>query len=148
MKKFIIAVCSFVVLGTGTAFAGDETNPNTIVKEAFGKDYANATAIQFESFDDFTKVSFTLGDQRLYAFYDNDGDRIGTAHYVHRSRLPFAIAHKLETAYKDYNVNDEVIEFSTAYGTHYYIKVYNTKKQLMLKSDTDGALHVVKKQKG
>jgi uncharacterized protein YxeA len=148
MKKFITTIIAVALLGTGAAFAAaDDNNPGDAVMASFKKDYAAATQVIWQNLDNLTQVSFTLGGRQLYAFYDADGERVGTATYISSSRLPFALVQKIENEYKGYNVNDQVIEFNTPYGTHYYVKVYNSKKQITLKSDTEGSLHVVKKEK-
>jgi hypothetical protein len=110
MKKlFILAL---IAIATGTsAFAGvSASNATTHFATAFSE----AKNVSWNSNGKFDKVTFELNNETITAFYNEDGDLVGTSKKVSFDKLPKAALETITTRYTfpEYQVL-ECIEFSS-----------------------------------
>lgn len=86
MKKLFIAVLFVTAIGT-SAFA----NPSTVnykIMNNFRTDFVDAENVSWKVSNEFVKASFTLDNTRLNAFYNLDGELIGTSKTFELNKLP------------------------------------------------------------
>ena len=84
MKSLIIAAAMFVSL---SAFAGRE-KVNEKVLNAFNTEFVNAQAVEWTISSDYYKASFEMNGQRVFAFYNTDGELMGLTRNISSSQLP------------------------------------------------------------
>ncbi len=97
MKKLFIAVLFVTAIGT-SAFA----NPTTVnykILNSFGTDFKGAENVSWKVTSEFVKASFVYENTKLNAFYNLDGELIGTSKTFELNKLP---KKALETITKKY----------------------------------------------
>src|ERR1700694_2343511 len=105
MKKIMIAlVMFFTVVGT-TAFANEGTVKQEVLN-AFRIDYSSAKDVNWTVGDNYYKASFTMNDQKLYAFYAIDGEFLALTRYVSSLQLPENMQNNLRKQFKDKWITD------------------------------------------
>ncbi|MGL1465806.1 hypothetical protein ACSTI9_00345, partial [Vibrio parahaemolyticus] len=78
----------------------------------------------------YVKASFVLDDEKVEAFYNNDGDLVATSKSIEFSKLPKKALRVIGEKYPfpPYELK-ETIEMTTAeHGTSYYVS-FDTKKE-------------------
>lgn len=160
MKKLSLSALFALVMIT-SAFAAKELTPGSngvgphskVVAphfkgvENFVKAFPQATGVAYEVKGQFTEVSFTWNDLNLLAFYDMEGNPIGTSRAVDVKALPLSYMLDIKREYAGYVITD-AIEFDNAdTGLSYYITVVGPEKAYVLHLDTDGTISVFKKMK-
>lgn len=131
MKK-IIYVLALTIISFG-AKAG-ETNVNSRVLEAFKADFTHATNVQWTITNDVSKASFTYNDISYFAFYNANGELMGTTRYVTLLNLPIKLQSSLRNDYGSYWVSN-LFEVNNADGLAYYITIEDADSKIVLKSD-------------
>jgi hypothetical protein len=146
MKKVSI-IALMVITIASTAFAGDNNALNFKGADHFKTIFPNATKVTYEVKKDFTEVSFTWNNLNLQAFFDKQGNLIGTSREIEVSSLPLAYVININKQYEGYDIL-EAIEFDHAEnGMSYYVTVSNKEKKYVLNVTTDGSISVFKKMK-
>ncbi len=123
MKKLFIAALMVVAAGT-SAFALDINKDTYKAKKSFQEQFVGAENITWTAKDNFIKASFTLADEKLDAFFGNDGELIAM------SRKVKAIQ-KIKKDYSAYTVN-ETIELDQDGSKSYYVSLQNGDKKKIL----------------
>lgn len=137
MKKLFITALAAITIGT-SAFA----SPASISKKVtshFMTSFSNASEISWTRTEKFNKASFLIDDQKIEAFYDNDGDLIGSSKSVQFDKLPKSAIETITSKYTfpEYQVL-ECIEFVNADNEkNYYVS--------MDKDDATVVLEITKK---
>ncbi len=148
MKKFI-ATALFVSLLATAAVAGPGTSNSTKVNSLFETEYPGAEHISYTTKQDFTTVKFTWNQQRMQAFYDKEGNKIGTSRIITLNNLPLRAQKIISQRYSNY-IATEAIEFDNAQeGSAYFISLQNqdTQKKLILQVTSQGEVSLFKKIK-
>lgn len=125
MKKlFILAL---IAIATGTSAFAAGTSANTKVNEHFAASFSKAKNVSWKTDARFEKVSFELGNEKVNAFYDTDGDLIGTSKNLAFDKLPKGAIETITTKYTfpDYQVKD-CMEFTNATNEKNYYVSFNT----------------------
>ncbi len=145
MKKLFIAVLLVAAIGT-SAFA----NPTTVnykILNSFGTDFKGAENVSWKINKDFVKASFTYDETQIDAFYNIDGEFIGTSKQFELNKLP---KKGLETITKKYPYPPykliESIELTYADGDKgYFISFEKNNETLVLQVSTSGEVSVFQK---
>jgi len=144
-KVWIITL--LVLFIAGAAFAGDKISPDFKGIENFRRAFPQATSVVSEVKQKFTVVSFTWNNIKLQAFYDRQGNHIGTTRTIAVNDLPLAYQVNIRNEYPDYVIT-EAIEFDHPVdGLNYYVTVEGKQKSYVLQISTEGAISVFKKMK-
>jgi hypothetical protein len=146
MKK--VSIIAFMVITiASTAFAGDNNSLDFKGADHFKKIFPNATKVVYEVKKEFTEVTFTWNNLNLQAFFDKQGNLIGTSRQIEVSALPLAYVININSQYDGYDIL-EAIEFDHAEnGMSYYVTVSKGDKKYILNVSTDGDISVFKKMK-
>jgi hypothetical protein len=142
MKQFIktaaVVLASVFTLSTTSSFAA--TNPGNDdgkeVKVSFQHDFQNAQLMSTEVKDNFTKVTFTLNDQVMTAFYATDGSLLGVTRNIVSSQLPVGLLMNFKKHYSGYWITD-LFELSKDSESNYYLSLENADTKITLRSDGD-----------
>ena len=133
MKKIMIALVILITVMRTTAFA------NEIVKQevlnAFKIEYSSAKDVIWTVGENYYKASFTMNDQKLFAFYTIDGEFLALTRYVSSLELPENIQNSLRKQFKEKWITD-LFEVVNSEGTLYYATLENADSKIILKSAT------------
>ena len=134
MKKIMIGlVMIFTVMGTN-AFA-NEIIVKQEVLNAFKSEYSSAKEVNWTVGDNYYRASFTMNDQRLFAFYNIDGEFLALTRYVSSLQLPENIQNSLKKYFREKWITD-LFEVVNSEGTMYYATLENADTKIILMSGT------------
>jgi hypothetical protein len=143
-RKFIIAALLVCAIGV-SAFAAGPDVVDTKVTDHFANSFKNVSNVDWSSTDLYTKASFNWMNEKMEAFYDNDGDYFGTSHAISVNELP---AKALRTIQEKYigSVATQAIEFDDAQNhSNYYVSLESAKSSIILQVSNTGETSVFKK---
>ena len=106
MKKRILVWALLLMFGISSSFANNEEGVSARVKASFKKEFANATDVKWENSKDFTKATFNLNDQVIFAFYGESGELIAVSRNITAAQLPIHLLSDLKKAYTNFWVTD------------------------------------------
>ena len=135
-KSLLFAVSIMMIAANSFASAGNEVVDKKIA-EAFTKTFAGATAVKWNTTNQYTKAEFVLDGIYRSAFFAPDANLMGLSRNLTTQELPLELSDELKSAYKNYWVT-ELFEYVTAEEGSYYITLENADKIIVLKSDFNG----------
>jgi predicted small secreted protein len=144
MKKTILAIAVMLVTGATSAFANTKDGINQRVASAFHKDFNNAQSVSWQQETTFIKATFSLNNQILFAYYDQEGQLIAVVRNILSDHLPILLQAELKKNYSSFWITD-LFELGTESQTTYFIRLQNANQVLILKSDGFGHWEVYKK---
>ena len=140
MKKLLLA--ALVVAGLGSsAFATDATKVSSKAQNSFEAKFGNATNVKWTPRESYNKVSFTLADEQVEAFFAIVGDLIGFSRKAAFKSLPLAAIQKIKKEYAGYTVK-ETIEFEQNEEKSFYVSLENGDKKQILEVSLYGSVSV------
>lgn len=143
----IIAFSSCAVDSHPVATSRSEKNLNKEAVASFASEFKEATAVSWEKEKDLSFAHFMLGDERLVAAYDEKGERISVSRFIEYSELPLSVSLSLKERYADALKIGRVAEVNYGGYALYYFTVATKKAVLRLRSNADGFLTVMERQK-
>ena len=145
MKKISILLSLFAVLAVNTAFATSEPVSRRVL-ESFKSTFKTAQDVSWQSSNKYYRASFSMNDQRIYAYYDGDGYLISVARYISSLQLPVNLFADLKNEYENYWISD-LFEESNSDGIHYYVTLENADTRIVLVSSNGGSWNNYSKTK-
>jgi hypothetical protein len=142
MKKLFIAALFVVAAGT-SAFAFDATKVSYRVKNSFETLFNNAQNVEWATKENFIKASFILDDQKVEAFFDNNGELIGESRKIEFKKLPANAVRKIKKDFASYTVT-ESIQFDQNGERSYYVSLSDGAKQHILQVSLLGSIDIYK----
>jgi len=135
MNKIILSIATVLMMGL-SAFAAknDETDVNQLAVRSFHKDFVNAKNIRWEQKTGYVKVEFTINDQVLYAYYNNDGQMTAIVRNIVSDQLPISLLTSLKRDYTGFWISD-LFEIASDDQTTYYVTLENADKKIVLRSN-------------
>lgn len=143
MKK-IFAIALLLVAGSSALFAAG----GDIFETALLKNFAGAKSIKWEysKKDNLHKAIFTLNNEQLIAFFDEDASLIATGRSIQKSNLPLLVNRTISQRFGNYKVN-AVVEYIESGETSYIISMSNYKAKLIVRAYPSGSSYIFKKEK-
>jgi hypothetical protein len=135
MKKTILAMAMMLTAGLTSAFAKNDEGVNKQVQTSFSKDFTAASNVSWTVGRDFTKATFSMNNQIMFAYYDQNGDLIATARNILSEQLPINLMSSLKKGYSDYWIS-ELFEMDRDGIAAYYVTLENGDETLILKSNS------------
>jgi hypothetical protein len=135
MKKMIMMLAMVFTLSTMWAFTGEEAVSKQAVSN-FKEQFKSSTDANWTTGKNYYKVAFTMSDQKLFAYYNMEGDFIAVTRYISSLQLPFNLQIGLKNDYSKYWISD-LFEMADKDGTTYYVTLENADAKIVLQS-TDG----------
>jgi len=133
-KKILILAASFVlILSTSFAKSTGSFVPENVTAE-FSRSFSFASDVNWENVSGFYKVSFTVFNKTLFAFYTADAEFMGIAINIPVEQLPAGLQSKLKTDYSNFWVTD-LFRVDGSAVTGYYITLTSADRKIMLKSE-------------
>jgi hypothetical protein len=145
MKRITVMLAMMLTLTTTWAFTG-EKSVNQTALTAFKAEFAGATDASWYADNEYYRVTFTLNDQKLFAFYSTDGEFMAVTRYISSVQLPLFLQYRLRKFYRNAWVTD-LFEVATKNGTSYYITLENADTKTVLKSINGSNWSVYQKDK-
>ena len=136
MKKLLVSAVLTVLIAT-SSIAADVNELNSKVVSNFSIEFKNAKNVTWKSTENFVKASFILNDKSMAAFYDLDGNMIGTTTNIAIDDLPTNAKRAFAKKYAEYTVK-EAIQFNGVEETAYYISAESEQQTLLLKVSVAG----------
>ena len=133
MKQVILSIATMLMMGI-SSFAGVNDEVNQQAAKSFKKDFTNARNISWEQKQDYVKVTFSINDQVLFAYYNNNGELQAVVRNIVSEQLPINLLTDLKKDYNDYWISD-LFEIASEDQTTYYVTLENANKKIVLKSD-------------
>lgn len=140
MKKLLLA--ALVVAGIGSsAFAMDVNKISSKARTSFEAKFENATNAKWSVKNNYNKVSFTLADEAVEAFFATDGELIGVSRKVDFKSLPLSAIQKIKKEYASFQVTD-TIEFERNEEKSYYVSLQDGNQKQILEVSLYGSVSI------
>jgi hypothetical protein len=132
---------------------------NPIAKSNFSVDFKDAKNVDWERIDSYDKASFTdKNGNKMSAFYDIDGNLVGTTQYKTFADLPENGQKDIKKNYKDYTIgkvlfyddnenNDtDMILYGVQFDDrdNYFVELAKDKNRIILQVDPEGEVFFFK----
>jgi opacity protein-like surface antigen len=130
MKKIIIAAFFAASIIT-TAFAADASKVSLKVMDNFKKQFRNAAKVEWTIKEQFTKANFNVNGIAVEAFFDKEGELIGTSRHSDFNQLPMNAIEQIQREYANYQVSS-TIEFDQKGDRNYYVSIEKGNKKQIL----------------
>jgi hypothetical protein len=134
MKQVILSLATVLMMGISAFAANNNDNVNQQAKQSFQKDFATARNVSYEQKPEYVKVTFSINDQVLFAYYNNNGELQAVVRNIVSDQLPISLLTDLKKNYGDYWIS-ELFEIAADDQTSYYVTVENKDRKIVLKSD-------------
>jgi hypothetical protein len=145
MKKIMMMLALVLTIGTSFAFTGEEA-VNKQALNAFKKEFAGATEAAWTVGSNFYKVTFSLNDQKLFAYYNTQGEFLAVTRNISSLQLPLNLQTSLKRSYNNYWISD-LFEVSNNDGTRYYVTLETADTKIILRSADGNDWSVYQKSK-
>jgi hypothetical protein len=158
MKKILLAAGTILISAMAT-FAQDysrdyakEADP--MIKSAFTADFPDAENVHFARVKNLDEVSFTQDKEKMYAYYDNKRQLIGTVRSESVADLPDNALKEMQSKYPGYTIAN-IVKFddgesddaemilcgvSLDDADNYFVELKNGNRTLVLKVDLSGGV--------
>jgi len=149
MKQFILSIATMLMMGVSvSAFAAknDDGTVNQLAVRSFKKDFTGASNIIWEQRDTYTKATFSLHGQVLFAYYNGNGDLQAVVRNITSDQLPISLLSSLRKEYGNCWISD-LFEIVSDDQTSYYVTLEDSDKKVVLKSQGTEFWNEFKKEK-
>ena len=145
MKKILFVCGLLVTMGISSAFA-NEVKISPRVLESFKTEFSNAQNVEWQAGDNYYRAAFTMNEQRVFAYYNLEGELVSIARYISSLQLPIILFSNLKNDYSKYWISD-LFEVSNSEGLHYYVTLETADTKLMMHSSNGGSWSTYSKKK-
>jgi hypothetical protein len=136
MKKMMLMLAMVFSLTTTFAFTGEEAVNKQAVSN-FKTQFRTAADANWTTGKNYYKVEFNEDNQKLFAYYNFQGDFVAVCRYISSLSLPFNLQNSLRKDYSGAWITD-LFEMASKEGTSYYVTLENADSKIVL-SSTDGS---------
>lgn len=133
MKKSIMIFAMMLMIGFSSVFANNVEGVNEKALKNFKKEFVHAREVNWQVNKAFTKVTFMVNDQVLFAYYSQEGERIALIRNLISSQLPMVLESSLKNSYDRHWISD-LFEVVSENEMAYYVTIENAEQKIVLKS--------------
>ena len=145
MKKSIVVAVLLVSLSVTSAFANNEkVSPKVLA--SFNSEFTSAKEVVWETGSNYYRAEFSMNEQRIFAYYNLEGELISVARYISALQLPINLFTDLKNDYGKYWISD-LFEVSNSNGVQYYVTLEDADTKLVMLSDGRGWSNYSKNKK-
>lgn len=148
MKKLFISLLMLIsiISYAGPSEPGEKVSPR--LTAALEKEFTGAQYVVWQSLKEreLFRAHFIYNNERLNAFFDEDGQLIAIGRNIQQAALPLSIARQLASSYSKFSVQD-LIEYSRNGETSYVITLESDKQRITLEAFGSGNIYLFKKEK-
>jgi len=134
MYKSILSIAIVFMMGTSVFAANNEDVVNQMAVRSFNKDFVNAKNAKWEQKGDYVKVTFTMNDQVMFGYYNNEGTLTAVVRNIVSDQLPISLLTSLKNEYTGFWISD-LFEIASNDQTAYYVTLENADKKIVLRSN-------------
>jgi len=145
-SKTALLLALFLTVASSFSFAGTTSDLSPRLRTSFRHDFKNANVISSEINEKFIKVTFSMNNTILSAYYSTGGKLLGVVHNILSSQLPVELQRDLRQGYSNYWIN-ELFEISKDGESNYYVSLENTDEVLNLRATPDQGWEVYSRAK-
>ena len=148
MKRFLFTLVVFLAVLGNYSFAGGDEIVSIKVREAFKKEFSSAQHIRWQRLknENIYEAQFIYNNERLCAFYDENGQLLVISRSIAAASLPMLVTKKVNKQYKDYKLL-EVLEYVSEGNTSYLLILERGSMRLTIQAFPEGNTNVFKKEK-
>ncbi|MCD8739664.1 hypothetical protein LT679_03530 [Mucilaginibacter roseus] len=148
MKKLLVIPAIIGLLVTG-AFAADKkvkedddknANVSYAVVNQFKSDFRDAENVTWTVTETTQKAEFTLDGVKMTAFYNLNGDYMGTTKQVAYKAISARAQKEIASRYKDYTVG-QVIELNSGDGIQHFVDLKSSKDEILVRVAPTSAVY-------
>ena len=145
MKKILFVFGLLVTMGVSSAFANEEKISPRVL-QSFKTEFSNAQNVEWQTGNNYYRAAFTMNEQRVFAYYNMEGELMSIARYISSIQLPINLFSDLKNDYSKYWISD-LFEVSNSEGLHYYVTLETADTKLMMLSSNGGSWSTYSKNK-
>lgn len=164
MKKVLALSITFlfavsVVIGQATKKARvplkklEGKDVSIVSKNNFATEYGNVPNVKWVRSSNFDEATFIKDGKEMRAFFDDEGNLVGTTSHVKFADLPEKAQKEIKAKYNDYSINPAIVFFDDnekvdtdmiLYGTqfedadNYFVELSKGTKRIVLQVNPEG----------
>ena len=144
MKKIVFVMGFLMIMGVSWAYPSEKVSQKVLT--SFKTEFTNAQNVERETGSNYFKAAFTMNEQRIFAYYNVDGQLLSIARYISSIQLPVNLYADLKNDYTKYWISD-LFEVSNSEGLHYYVTLETADTKLVMHSSNGGSWSTYSKNK-
>jgi hypothetical protein len=146
MNKLILSIATMLMMGVSAFAANNDEVVNRQALRSFKRDFTNASNISWEQKETYTRATFSLNGQVLFAYYNTNGELQAVVRNIVSDQLPISLLSDLKKDYSNYWITD-LFEIAADGQTTYYVTLESGEKKIVLKSQGTSFWSVFSKEK-
>ena len=146
MKKTILTIGMMLTVALTTAFASDGTTNTSKAQTSFGNNFTGASNVSWQQDAGFAKATFTMSNQVMFAYYNEDGELMAVVRNILSEQLPINLQTELKKKYNDRWISN-LFEMAKEGQTTYYVTLESADETITLQSTDFNTWSVFKKAK-
>ena len=144
MKKIVLILGLVATIGVCSAYPSEKVSQRVLA--SFKTEFTNAQDVEWETGNNYFRAAFTMNEQRIFAYYNVDGQLQSIARHISSIQLPVNIYADLKNDYSKYWISD-LFEVSNSEGLHYYVTLETADSKLVMHSGNGGSWSTYSKNK-
>ena len=144
MKKIVFVLGFVLAAAISQAYPSEKVSPKVLA--SFNSEFTNAKEVEWETDNNYFRATFSMNEQRVFAYYDMEGKLLSIARYISSFQLPVNLFSDLKNEYSNYWISD-LFELNNSEGLHYYITLETADTKLILRSSNGGDWSTYSKNK-
>jgi len=144
MKKILLVLGLVATMGVCSAYPSERVSRKVLA--AFKTEFTTAQNVEWETGANYFRAAFTMNEQRIFAFYNVEGELLSIARYISSIQLPVNLFSDLKNNYSKYWISD-LFEVSNSEGLHYYVTLETADTKLVMHSSNGGSWSTYSKNK-
>ena len=144
MKKLLLVLGLVATMGVCSAYPSERVSQKVLA--SFKTEFTNAKDVEWDTGSNYFRATFTMNDQRVFAFYNVEGELLSVARYISSIQLPINLFSDLKNNYSKYWISD-LFEVSNSEGLHYYVTLETADSKLVMHSVNGGSWSTYSKNK-
>jgi hypothetical protein len=144
MKKIVFVLGLVIAMGVCSAYPSEKVSRRVLA--SFKTEFTSAKDVEWETGNNYFRAAFTMNEQRIFAYYNVDGQLLNIARYISSIQLPVNLFADLKNDYSKYWISD-LFEVSNSEGLHYYVTLETADSRLVMHSSNGGSWSTYSKSK-
>ena len=144
MKKIVFVMGFLMIMGVSWAYPSEKVSQKVLT--SFKTEFTNAQNVEWETGSNYFRAAFTMNEQRIFAYYNVEGQLLSIARYISSIQLPVNLFADLKNDYSKYWISD-LFEVSNSEGLHYYVTLETADSKLVMHSSNGGSWSTYSKNK-
>jgi len=144
MKKLLLVLGLVATMGVCSAYPSERVSQKVLT--SFKTEFTNAQNVEWETGNNYFRASFTMNEQRIFAYYNVNGELLSIARYISSFQLPVNLFTDIKNNYSKYWISD-LFEVSNSEGLHYYVTLETADSKLVMHSGNGGSWSTYSKNK-